>query len=203
MTESFKPTGKYFDLEQIRADVTRAYDTYGTHFGRILSLVHRSSDDQDVFRDAQSRKNWPAGWRMSDFNTFNNLFRGGALHQMWEELRRHYPAARLRIAGLEPRRCYSLHNDEEIRLHYAVETTPKALFLVSDRHRDERNMPVYPNPFHFRLPEFHAYHMPADKQVYMLDANHVHMAMNGGDDLRTHLIIELISTLNDRVSVNV
>ncbi len=198
-------TGRYFDLERIRVDVRKAIGQFGWNGGNMICLTHPIGHAHEPHAHARSKRDWPdmfpLGMRMSEFRAFNSRMEGGPLHNLWTELGHHCKVARMRIAKLESSRCYSLHNDEEIRLHYVVETNPKCLFVVSDKPRGAiTNMPIYPNPMHFHLREFHTFHMPDDGQVYALDTNHVHTALNGGTDTRTHVIIETISELNDRPS---
>lgn len=203
MFQFMKSTGQYFDLSQIKQDVAKAVDLFGWNNGTMITLVHPKGYPQDVHAHSKSKREWPnqfpTGMRMSEWTEFNTQMAGGPLHRMWDALRPIYPVARMRLAKLEPGRCYSLHNDEEIRLHYVVETNFKCLFVISDQPRGPiSNMPVYPNRFHFLLREFHTFHMPDDSQVYAMDTNHVHTTLNGGSETRIHVVIETVSELNNR-----
>ena len=206
MFNFMRPTGSYFNLERLRRDVEKAIDLFGWNGGTMIALVHPKGYEQDVHAHTKSKLEWPKqfpnGMRMSEWNQFNEKMDGGPLSEMWHTMRVHYPVARMRLAKLEPGRCYSLHNDEEVRLHYVVNTNSKCLFVVSDKPRGPiSNMPTYPNRFHFHLQEFHTFHMPDDQQVYAMDTNHVHTALNGGSETRIHVVIETISELNNRLSV--
>jgi hypothetical protein len=202
MKEFCRPTDWRFDLGLIRENVEEVLAR--NPFAHVC-LVHPPGFEQDTMVHARSKGEWKTIFgrhvRMSEFTEFNNEFWGGPLHAMWNDLNTLSPVqvTRLRIATLEPRRCYSLHNDEEIRYHFVVETNSKCLFVVSEDGRNpDTHMPVYPEPGQFELPQFHTFHMPADGQVYALDTNHVHTALNGGDTRRIHLLFETVSWINDR-----
>ncbi len=199
----FSYTGYFFDLEAIRQDVSRAIHKFGFGTGNQIALVHPRGPVQDVHLHASSIRQWPKIWPngigMADFSVFNEALGDGPLCEMWTKLHKERGVRRLRIAKLEPNRCYSLHNDEEVRYHFAVETNPKSMFVISDKPRDEKNMPVYPNRFHIEWAGYGVFHVPSDGQVYMIDANHVHTAINGGDTTRIHLIFECLSDLNCRI----
>lgn len=206
MFEFMRPTGHYFNLERIREDVRKAINLYGWNDGTMIALVHPKGHVQDVHAHTRSKREWPKqfpeGMRMSEWTAFNANMEDGPLHDMWKALRLHFPVARMRLAKLDPGRCYSLHNDEEVRLHYVVDTNPQCLFVISDKPRGPiSNMPTYPHPFHFHLREFHTFHMPDDQQVFAMDTNHVHTALNGGTHTRVHIVIETVSELNNRLTV--
>jgi hypothetical protein len=199
----FLSTSNLYDLEAIRADVAKAIDLFGWGEGNHICLVHPSSTDQDPHRDAASRRNWPQvfpeGMRMSWFEHFNEWMTGSYLHGLYSILKdKGSLLARMRIARIPPFRNYSFHNDEEVRLHMAVHTHPHCFFIVSKQGRDDKNMPVYPEPT-FVQDDLRVFHVPADGRVYLLDTNHTHTALNASSIERIHLVIETVSPLNDRL----
>lgn len=207
MNTFFAPFDLRVDLEPIIQEITKVVDLFGWGLKNHLALVHPWEDDQNVHRDTASRRDWaniyPGGMRMSRYCHFNKHFKDGAIHQFYQNLAEVIPEpiARLRIARIQPFHTYSFHNDEEIRYHLAVLTHPHCFFLVSKQGRDSKNMPVYPNR-DFTQPDLEVFHVPADGQVYRLDANHCHTAINSSSLARIHLLVETVSPLNDRLFIN-
>jgi len=80
-----------------------------------------------------------------------------------------FPVYRARLLGLTPRTCYSVHRDATARYHIAIKTSEHALFIFADEDRVVR--------------------VPADGDAYFVDTREVHTAMNGGRELRIHLVI--------------
>ena len=201
MSDYFFRTIIDVDLEKVRTEVQRAVDLFGWSTGDHICLIHPWEDPgyHNPFGDSASKRTWQAGRKMSDFKWPNRTFGDSYLFEIWNTLRYStgIPVARMRIARIRPNRCYSFHNDEERRLHLAVDTNSKAFFVVSEYPRDSNNMPVYPEP-RFVMENLHSYHVSADGFFYNLDANHAHTAFNGGQTERIHLVIETINELNDR-----
>ncbi|MGC4880051.1 hypothetical protein ACLQ26_27750 [Micromonospora sp. DT43] len=80
-----------------------------------------------------------------------------------------FPVFRARILGLTPRTCYSVHRDDTARFHVAIETSEHAAFVFVEQDR--------------------VFRVPADGDGYWLDTREVHTAMNGGRDLRLHIVV--------------
>jgi hypothetical protein len=76
---------------------------------------------------------------------------------------------RARLLGLAPRTCYSVHRDETARYHVAITTSEHALFIFVEQDRVLR--------------------VPADGHSYLVDTREEHTAMNGGRELRLHLVV--------------
>lgn len=84
---------------------------------------------------------------------------------------------RTRIMVQEGRRCYSIHTDDNPRLHIAITTSNQARF-------------IFTNP-----PEIT--HIPADGYVWWVDTRKEHTAINGSMDIRVHLLMSLANTTQD------
>lgn len=84
---------------------------------------------------------------------------------------------RTRIMVQEGRRCYSIHTDDNPRLHIAITTSNQARF-------------IFTNP-----PEIT--HIPADGHVWWVDTRKEHTAINGSMDVRVHLLMSLANTTQD------
>jgi hypothetical protein len=75
---------------------------------------------------------------------------------------------------MEGRRCYSIHKDDNPRLHIALKTTKQARF-------------IFTTP-----PEI--IHIPADGHVWWVDTRNEHTAINGSLESRVHLLMSLANT---------
>ena len=84
---------------------------------------------------------------------------------------------RTRIMVMEGRRCYSIHTDDNPRLHIAITTNPQARF-------------IFTSP-----PEIT--HIPSDGYVWWVDTRNEHTAINGSMDTRVHLMMSLVNTTQD------
>ena len=78
---------------------------------------------------------------------------------------------RVRIMAIGPRSCYSFHNDNEPRLHVALQTNPGAVILLEE---DATKL--------WRC------HVPANGFAYWIDTRRIHTAMNTGLETRYHLV---------------
>lgn len=187
-----------FDLQRVR-DIVRmvidrvALDRPWTQIGLVGNRYDFDSFDPGVIGSM-----WENGQRrfeQVDFEWFDHRFKDTILHEMWESTYENFSLVpcRMRIMSLHPNRCLSWHNDEEVRLHYVVDTNPGSFLIVSDKGR-ENGYPTFPA---LTLDmDATVNHMAADGHVYQLDANHVHTVLNGGKSNRIHLVIDTLSDLN-------
>jgi hypothetical protein len=84
---------------------------------------------------------------------------------------------RTRIMVMEGRRCYSIHKDDNPRLHIAITTTNQSRF-------------IFTTP-----PEIT--HIPADGHVWWVDTRNEHTAINASMEPRVHLLMSLVNTDTD------
>jgi hypothetical protein len=84
---------------------------------------------------------------------------------------------RARLLTMHPRTCYSIHVDDNPRLHIAIKTHGQARF-------------IFTNPPILR-------HIPADGHIWWVDTTQEHSAMNGSLEDRIHLVMCLVNTASD------
>jgi hypothetical protein len=84
---------------------------------------------------------------------------------------------RTRIMTMEGRRCYSIHKDDNPRLHIALKTTNQAKFIFTQPAE--------------------IIHIPADGHVWWVDTRNEHTAINGSLEPRVHLLMSLANTDKD------
>jgi len=71
----------------------------------------------------------------SDFKILHNVFKDTYIAEVCEIVRNysHYPLGRIRILILNPKTCYSWHNDPDlIRYHIPIKTNKASFFIVED-----------------------------------------------------------------------
>ena len=105
----------------------------------------------------------------SAFTELVDIFKGTYFEYIHNELTARYPIGRIRILEKDIYNCNSWHRDPEPRLHIPIYTNPGALFIANH----------------------HCTHLPADGSVYFTDTRAYHMAVNGGETQRTHLVAVL------------
>jgi hypothetical protein len=100
------------------------------------------------------------------FNCIQPSLRGTALEDYiyWLEL----PVYRTRIMVMRPKTAYSIHSDSSPRLHLPVTTNKHAYFIFKDPAE--------------------LIHMPANGDSYAVDTRETHSFMNGGDEIRIHIV---------------
>jgi len=104
-----------------------------------------------------------------EFSEFNSDYDGTYFQYVYQELSKRYPIGRMRVMMKEMYNCNSWHRDPEPRLHIPIYTNPGALFVVNH----------------------HCTHLPADGSVYFTDTRGYHTGLNGGESMRTHIVIAL------------
>lgn len=97
--------------------------------------------------------------------TLNKLYQNSYL----EEFLNNSPVkiCRLRWMILHPKSCYTLHKDETRRIHIPLKTNSQCYLIFQGDG----------NFYHLNLGE-----------AYVLDTTKPHTAMNGGEELRIHLV---------------
>ena len=75
-----------------------------------------------------------------------------------------------KLMKLNPKSCYSIHEDPDARYHIAILTNPKAKFVFTKKEK--------------------LFHIPADEHLYWVDTREEHTFINGSlDSSRLHLIM--------------
>lgn len=106
------------------------------------------------------------------FSEFNPLFAGTYFETVHRQLSKRFVIGRMRILSKSVYNCNSWHRDPEPRLHIPIVSNPGSLFVVNN----------------------HVTHLPADGSVYFTDTRGYHMAMNGGEHGRVHIVAALVGT---------
>jgi len=104
-----------------------------------------------------------------EFSELIPEFEGTYFETLHQELSKRFPIGRMRVMLKEPLTCNSWHRDPEPRLHIPIITNPGSLFVINH----------------------HVTHLPADGSVYFTDTRAYHMAMNGGEQPRVHIVAAL------------
>lgn len=93
----------------------------------------------------------------------------------WLEL----PIYRTRIMVMRPKTAYSVHFDSSPRIHLPVTTNKHCFFIFKDPAE--------------------LIHMPADGSSYAVDTRETHSFMNGGDDIRIHIVSAIDNNIWEQI----
>jgi hypothetical protein len=104
------------------------------------------------------------------FSEFEPAFAGTYFQHVHEELSKRFMIGRMRVLAKDIYTCNSWHRDPEPRLHIPIVTNPGSLFIVNH----------------------HVTHLPADGSVYFTDTRGYHTALNGGGDVRVHIVAAIV-----------
>ena len=111
----------------------------------------------------------PEGTLEADYREITEPFIGTVVERLLLNLP--FMFGRTRLMRMQPKSCLSVHADPTRRYHYAITTNPGCYIVgVNDET----------GTFH---------HIPADGQLYEMDAHKMHTAMNSGNRDRIHLVI--------------
>jgi hypothetical protein len=154
------------DVPRLRAEVAELLSQYPLIFDstRQLALQMRAGSDNPWYESCYQEKDIAPE---TAYDTLIPELRGSYIADVLAGLP--FPACRARLMALTPRTCYSVHRDSTVRYHIAISTSEHALFIFVERER--------------------VVHVPADGNAYFVDTRELHTAMNGGRELRTHLVV--------------
>ncbi len=129
----------------------------------LIGLYHLRPDEtyQEVARDEAVDE--------AEFSQLIPKFKGTYFEKVHHELSQRFAIGRMRILFKEPLTCNSWHRDPEPRIHIPIITNPGSLFVINH----------------------HVTHLPADGSIYFTDTRAYHMAMNGGEQTRIHIVAAL------------
>ena len=111
----------------------------------------------------------PDGVEEADYSDVTEPFRDTVFERLLRELPFAY--GRTRLMRMRPKSCLSIHADPTRRYHFALVTNP-GCYIVEVTEEN--------GVFH---------HIPADGQLYEMDAHRTPPAMNSGNKDRYHLVI--------------
>ena len=109
------------------------------------------------------------------YSEFNPRFVGTYFEFVHSELSKRFIIGRMRVLSKSIYNCNSWHRDPEPRLHIPVVSNPGSLFVVNH----------------------HVTHLPADGSEYFCDTRGYHMAMNGGESPRVHIVAALVGVRSE------
>lgn len=175
--------GKFFDPQKLNdaLDQALAVDGWRGEFVKAISLSQIPSDEdsqrgnnlrglywtrpnhsyEEVEREEKVHE--------EEFSAFVKEYQHTYFYEVWQTLSRLAKIGRTRLLMMAPRKTLSWHRDPEPRLHIPIRTNPGALMIVNS----------------------HCTHLPADGSVYFTDTRGYHVAINGGEEERVHLVATL------------
>jgi hypothetical protein len=166
MKEMFRRLDVAFDLQRLRQET----ETLLTE----IPWAFESTKQIALQMRAGSENPWHESCRAQreirderDYRVLIPELRGTYFETVLESLP--FEPCRARLLGLVRRACYSTHRDPRPRYHIAIVTSPHALVVFP-----EAQLVV---------------NIPADGCVYYLDTREPHTALNGGEELRIHLVV--------------
>lgn len=173
-----------FDIEKLREAVTdvvksSSYDGQGLY---AIPLTRRPADPSSAtgqnnlsglywIRPDESYEEFQREGIVEErkFREFIPKYAHTYLKEVYDELCRHMMIGRMRLLKKKPFDANSWHRDPEARIHIPIFTNPGSIMMINN----------------------HCTHMPADGYVYFTDTRGYHMAVNGGERDRVHLVATL------------
>lgn len=171
----FVSTFKFNEINQL--NLTRRPDEAGSPYEGIGSLY-----------DFEKRT-WKG--RDMEYSELIPAAKGTYFEEIFDKLKSHskFKIGRARLMNLEPKRCYSVHQDETYRLHYAITTNPQCFMsfinLGGNQPKDEVTSTLT-SKFGALMTQ-----IPADGYPYFTNTTCPHTAFNGGNTNRVHLVFSL------------
>lgn len=153
-----------------------------------VSLVHSDFDKtpgQKVYSGIGSLYDFQTQSYFSDpaiFNIFNEEFKSTYFFEVYEQVKNSIDQklGRVRLMLRPPSSCYSMHSDESVRYHIAVQTNSECYFL-------------FKNEGIFQIPD--------DGHIFEFQAQKLHTGLNAGKTNRIHLVFDTIDWRYSRDSV--
>jgi len=158
------------DLERLKVEAEKLLlDTETGKFRTQMSLQTNGQADWDSStgsRPGESEDQW-------------DKLHPDLIGTWWETFFSKLPfkVYRSRLMTIQPRTCYSIHVDDNPRLHIAIKTNGQARFIFTD-------------PPALRI-------IPADGHIWWVDTTKEHSAMNGSMEPRIHLVMCLVNDTKD------
>lgn len=141
-----------------------------------LAVTSRSGND--LLDGIGSINEYPAT-EERDFCKLNSFFKGSSIEKVLNSLYADgYSHGRVRIMRMGPKSTYTYHMDCETRLHFALKTTPKAMFIIDDE----------------------VFRVPADGQGYIINTTSLHTAVNASLESRIHIVFDLLIPVSKATS---
>jgi hypothetical protein len=168
--QRFKQLSHTVDLERLRIETdTILWQPAHNRYADQLSLQTDGSADWDSSTGTQ------VGQAEGQWDKLHPDLTG----TWWEGFFAGLPfkVYRARLMTMHPRTCYSIHADNNPRIHIAIKTHRQARF-------------IFTSPPTLR-------HIPADGHIWWVDTTKEHSAMNGSLEARIHLVACLVNTADN------
>jgi hypothetical protein len=68
----------------------------------------------------------------TDFDTICSPFKGTLFEEVFNSLSNKYKLGRVRIMKMRPKTCLTWHQDDSIRVHFPMKTTPECMMIIED-----------------------------------------------------------------------
>jgi hypothetical protein len=165
-----------FDFERAKTDVLRILEEH--NFIPQIGLTHSDkelTEEQKVLESTGSIfdfENRSYKFKETDFIVFNDRYKDTYLYEMYKTIPN---IGRFRIMTLDGPKCYTAHRDLSKRYHFVIETNPDCLFLFPTLKEVK--------------------HIPADKNLYIVDTRYKHTFVNGSRKRRIHIVMDDLNTL--------
>lgn len=175
--ELISKTSFSFDLDLIKQDINWIRERYTLEAFPQVCLTHSESslsNQEKIIEGTGSNYDTSTGkyrYDESIFSIFNKEFETTYLHEVYKKVP---DIGRFRIMSMPGPSCYTFHKDLTKRYHIAVDTNPDCLFMFVDMKKN--------------------FHIPSDGSVYVLDTRFRHTFINGSKSIRTHLVMDDLST---------
>lgn len=166
----FKKLEHTVDLERLKIEAHKlSWDEVNNVYRQQISLQTNGTSDWQSStgsRPNQDEEQW---------DTIHPELAG----TWWEDFFKNLPMKvyRSRLMVMMPRTCYSIHKDENPRLHVAIKTHRQARFIFTD--------PPYVK------------FIPDDSHIWWVDTRIEHTAINGSLEPRIHLVMCLVNNAVD------
>jgi hypothetical protein len=141
--------------------------------------VRRYKDQLSLQTDGSGDWNSSIGSREGQFEGQWDKLHPDLIGTWWEEFLASLPfkVYRARLMTMHPRTCYSIHVDDNPRIHIAIKTHRQARF-------------IFTKPTVMK-------HIPSDGSIWWVDTRYEHSAMNGHTEDRIHLVASLVNNTKD------
>lgn len=167
-----------FDIERIRQDYEKIL--LMTQFDSLqnqISLTHRPNA-VDKFKDGiGSSYNFNTKqliFQENEFTEFNENLKSTIFWEIYNKLP--FKFGRIRLCRITPRRCYSIHQDPENRLHLAIYTQLPECFMSFTKDDNY----------------FKNYYIPDNGYIYYANTVKPHSFFNTGIKTRIHLLFNIV-----------
>ena len=175
MTNIIQKLDYIFDFEEIKRNVLSIIEEHNL---LQIGLTHSDKDlteEEKIIDCVGSLYNYDTREfrnKETDFTQFNEKYKNTYLYEVYKNLPN---IGRVRIMTMNGPSCYTIHRDLTKRYHYAIETNKDCLFLFPSKEQQ--------------------FHIPCDRNMYLVDTRNKHTFVNGSRKRRIHLVLDDLTDL--------